>query len=72
MLSQICLRIELLFWNLAIQALSNSKMVRKAILSVYQFVREFRVSAWMIIGAAGILAGFISGLTVYHLASQLK
>lgn len=72
MLSQIFLRIELFFWNLAIQALSNSKMVRKTVKSVYQFGREIRVSSWMIIGAAGILAGFISGLTVYHLASLIK
>jgi hypothetical protein len=72
MLSQICLRIELLFWNLAIQTLSNSRVVRNAIKSVYSFGRHKQVSSWMIIAAAGILTGFISGLAVYHLASQLK
>jgi hypothetical protein len=71
-MNQICQRIELFFWNLTIQTLSNSKVVRNTIKSIYQFGRELKVSAWMIIAAAGILAGFVSGLTVYHLASLLK
>ncbi|MHC1784137.1 MAG: hypothetical protein AB9891_15520 [Anaerolineaceae bacterium] len=72
MLSQICLRIELLFWNLTIQTLSNSKVVRNAIKSVYAFGRQKKISSWMIIAAIGLLTGFVSGLTVYHLASLLK
>lgn len=71
-MSQICLRIELLFWNLTIQALSNSKVVRNVIKSSYNFTQRKQISAWVIIAAAGIVAGFISGLTVYNLAGLLK
>ncbi len=71
-MSQIWVRLELLFWNLTVQVLSNSKVVRNSIKSVYDFGRQKRVSTWMIVGAAGLLAGFVGGLTVYHLASLIK
>lgn len=71
-MNQICLRLEIFFWNLAIQALSNSTTLRGAIKSVYQFGREKRFTVWLILAGSGMLAGFIGGLAVYHFASHLN
>lgn len=60
-------QLELTFWDITIQALSENRLAQKVYREMYYIKQEpKRFQEWLAIGFTG-LAGFISGLGVYLL-----
>lgn len=65
-------RIELHFWNFAIQALSHSDLARRFVKEAYTFTHQARnASLGLMIGVSGA-AGLISGYLFYFLRMGLR
>lgn len=70
--STIFSRIELHFWNFAIQTLSRSGFTRSCLKSAYALSHNARTASMgMMVGGAG-LAGLLSGCLFYVVTSGLR
>jgi len=60
-------RIELSFWDIVIQALSENKFAQKIYRDFYHLKQEpKKFEDWLAIGMTG-LAGFVSGMGIFFL-----
>ena len=57
-------RVEILFWDLAINALTNSEFVRRMLPRVYRLLEPRVVRQIMLLVMAASAAGFITGFVV--------
>lgn len=65
-------RVELLFWNFAIQALSRFRMSRSIFSGNMPSIRDSETTRLAILmGVAGV-AGLVSGYLFYFLAASLR
>ena len=65
-------RIELSFWDIAIQALSENKLAQRVYRDIYHLKQEPKLfQDWLAVGLTGV-AGFISGLGVFFLIAIAK
>jgi hypothetical protein len=65
-------RIELSFWDITIQALSENKLAQRVYRDAYHLKQEPKLfQDWLAVGLTGV-AGFISGLGVFFLIAIAK
>ncbi len=65
-------RVELFFWNLTIQALSESGVARTGLRKAYRLVHHSdAASMGILVGVTGV-AGLVSGYMFYFLTSGLR
>ena len=65
-------RIELSFWDIAIQALSENRLAQRVYRDIYHLKKEPKLfQDWLAVGLTGV-AGFISGLGVFFLIAIAK
>jgi hypothetical protein len=65
-------RIELSFWDIVIQALSENKLAQKVYRDAYRLSQEPKMfQDWLAVGLTGF-AGFISGLGIFFLIAIAK
>jgi len=68
--TRILSRIELVFWNMTIQALSKSKTARQVIRRVFQFLHDSEAaSVGVLLGISGVV-GLVSGYLFYFVAAS--
>jgi hypothetical protein len=72
MTSNLFSRVELLFWNFAIRALSQSNIARTALRKTYKVVNGSEwTSMGLLMGLSGVI-GLVSGYAFYFLAQGLR
>lgn len=69
-------RIELFFWNFAIQTLSNSRLMRTLLRSVLpRFQKMMAISplasVGLLVSASGLI-GLLTGLVLYYVSAILR
>lgn len=69
-------RIEIFFWNVAIQALSNSRMMQTLLRSLLPRVQKMMAispvaSVGLLVSASG-LVGLFTGLVLYYVSAFLR
>jgi len=72
MIAQLPHKVEMAFWNMAIPAMSNNRLVRKSIQGMARLSKtKDPLTIGFLVGAAG-LAGFWFGFLVYFLAATIR
>lgn len=65
-------RIELLFWNFTIQALSKSKMAQTVLKRAFQFLNDSEIASFgVLVGISGVV-GLVTGYLFYFVAAGLR
>jgi hypothetical protein len=72
LMKKIQYQLELSFWNITIQALSENKLAQRVYRDAYHMRQEPKVfQDWLAVGLTG-LAGFISGMGIFFLMAIAK
>jgi hypothetical protein len=65
-------QLELSFWNITIQALSENKLAQQVYRDAYRMHQEPQLfQDWLAVGLTGV-AGFISGMGIFFLIAIAK
>lgn len=65
-------RIELVFWNFAIQTLSRPGVVQNFLREAIRLVRSSEASVWGILLGISAVVGLVSGYLFYFFAASLR
>ena len=65
-------RVELFFWNFAIQALSNSRIMRSLLRRFHQMMTISPVASVGLLVSASGLIGLFTGLVLYYVSAILR
>lgn len=65
-------RVELVFWNFAIRALSQSQVARAALRRAYRMTNTTEVSSIGILMGVSGMVGLISGYLFYFLSTNIR
>lgn len=65
-------RIELIFWNFAIRALSQSRLARTFLQRAYAMASDSETALLSIMIAASAIIGLVSGYAFYYLTLNMR
>jgi hypothetical protein len=72
MIAQLPRKVEMAFWNIAIPAMSNNRLIRKSIQGVARLSQNKNPLAIGVLIGAAALSGFWCGFLLYLLAATFR